>query len=60
MNHAESAQQISGCAETSRTYPALHTAQRDCGSSKEKCESLGSYAGTGFTSIFVSLDFDTL
>ena len=29
-------------------------------SQKEKCESLGSYTGTGFTSAFASFDFDTL
>lgn len=29
-------------------------------SQKEKCESLGSYTGTGFTSIFAGVDFDTL
>ena len=29
-------------------------------SQKEKCESLGSYTGTGFTSTFASFDFDTL
>ena len=42
---------------TGRGVKAFDTPEN---SQKEKCESLGSYTGTGFTSSFASFDFDTL